>query len=71
MNRFVASILCLMLPVVCVAEAKKDKPSQEDVAPSYSRQVLPPVERSEERAVLDAIPTPPIFQNPFMAPEQL
>lgn len=25
-----------------------------------------PVERSEERAVLDAIPTPPIFQNPFM-----
>ena len=40
MNRFVASILCFMLPVVCVAEAKKDKPY--------------------------VIPTPPIFQNPFM-----
>jgi hypothetical protein len=25
-------------------------------------------ERLEERAVLDAVPTPPIFQNPFMAP---
>jgi len=29
-------------------------------------QPLLAVEPSEERAVLDAIPTPPIFQNPFM-----
>ena len=41
MSRFIAFILCLVLPVACVVEAEN---------------------------VLGTIPTPPIFQNPFMGP---
>src|SRR5690242_19079051 len=41
MSRLIAFILCIMLPVACVAGAEN---------------------------VPDTIPTPPIFQNPFMAP---
>ena len=43
MITFVAFILCLLFPIVSVAEAQTD----------------------------DAIPTPQIFQNPFMAPNNL
>jgi hypothetical protein len=35
---------------------------------SRSKQALLQVERLEERTVLDAVPTPAIYQNPFMAP---
>jgi hypothetical protein len=35
---------------------------------SRSKKALLRVERLEERTVLDAVPTPPIFQNLFMAP---
>jgi hypothetical protein len=35
---------------------------------SRSKKALLRVERLEERTVLDAVPTPAIFQNPFMAP---
>jgi hypothetical protein len=37
-------------------------------ARSLARRVLPRVEHLEGRAVMAAIATPPIFQNPFMAP---
>jgi hypothetical protein len=39
-----------------------------DRAKTRSRQVLPRIEPLEGRAVPAPIPTPPIFQNPFMAP---
>jgi hypothetical protein len=39
-----------------------------DRTKSRPRQALLRVERLEDRTVPDAVPTPPIFQNPFMAP---
>src|SRR5271166_5890900 len=35
---------------------------------SRSRRLRPGVERLEQREVMSAIPAPPVYQNPFMAP---
>ena len=39
-----------------------------DCGGSRSRRLRPGVERLEQREVMSAIPAPPVYQNPFMAP---
>ena len=46
-------------------------PKRGDRAKTRSRQVRPRIESLEGRAVPTAIATPPIFQNPFMAPNNV
>ena len=42
-----------------------------DRARSHSRRVLPCLERLEQRTVMTAIASPPVYQNPFMAPNNV
>src|SRR5271165_5311652 len=39
-----------------------------DCGESRSRRLRPGVEPLEQREVMSAIPSPPVYQNPFMAP---
>ena len=65
----IGAVAAVILGIGVAASQAGDFSAQpKNQASAFSGQVLLRVGQLEESAALNAIPTPPIFQNPFMAP---